>query len=43
LAPIEAVPAQPAKARRLNVFEIHGYLRMRADYFSNLALGDLDE
>jgi uncharacterized protein (TIGR04551 family) len=43
LAPIEAVPAQPAKARRLNVFEIHGYLRMRADYFSNLALGALDE
>ena len=43
LKPIEAVPAQPAKARRLNLFEMHGYLRMRTDYHSNLNLGASNE
>lgn len=38
LAPIEPVPAQPARARRLQIFEMHGYLRLRADYFNQLDL-----
>ena len=39
LAPIETVPAQPPQARRLQLFEFHGYLRLRTDYFNNLTLG----
>ena len=39
LAPIQPIPAQPARDRRLQAFEIHGYLRLRADYFNNLTLG----
>ena len=39
LKPIEAIPAQPPKARRMSMFEIHGYLRLRADYFNRLDLG----
>ncbi|MEM9453740.1 MAG: TIGR04551 family protein [Myxococcota bacterium] len=44
LRPIEAVPAQPARRRRVQLFELHGYMRMRGDYFHrlNLGLSDLD-
>ncbi|MCA9711913.1 MAG: TIGR04551 family protein, partial [Myxococcales bacterium] len=44
LRPIEAVPAQPAQRRRVQLFDLHGYMRMRGDYFHrlNLGLADLD-
>ncbi len=38
LAPVVPVPAQPEGQRRLQLFELHGYLRMRADYFHRLDL-----
>lgn len=39
LAPVTPVPAQPDSRRRLQLFELHGNLRMRADYFHRLDLG----
>ena len=39
LQPIEPVPAQPRGLRQLQLFEVHGYMRMRADYFHRLDLG----
>jgi uncharacterized protein (TIGR04551 family) len=39
LRPIEVVPAQPASRRRVQLFELHGYMRMRGDYFHRLSLG----
>ncbi len=39
LKPIEAVPAQPAGRRRVQLFDLHGYMRMRGDYFHRLSLG----
>lgn len=39
LAPVTAVPAQPEGRRRLQLFELHGNLRMRSDYFHRLDLG----
>ncbi len=39
LAPVVPVPAQPEGLRRLQLFELHGNLRMRADYFHRLDLG----
>lgn len=39
LRPIEAVPAQPAGRRRVQLFDLHGYMRMRGDYFHRLSLG----
>ncbi len=39
LRPIESVPAQPAGKRRLQLFELHGYMRTRGDYFHRLNLG----
>ncbi|TPV95119.1 MAG: TIGR04551 family protein [Myxococcales bacterium FL481] len=39
LLPISRVPAVPEGQRRLQLFEAHGYLRMRADYFHRLHLG----
>ncbi|MFO7565635.1 MAG: hypothetical protein R6X02_23535 [Enhygromyxa sp.] len=38
LAPVVPVPAQPEKRRRLQLFELHGNMRMRADYFHRLDL-----
>ncbi len=38
LAPVVPVPAQPEGRRRAQLFELHGYLRMRADYFHRLDL-----
>jgi hypothetical protein len=38
LAPVVPVPAQPETRRRLQLFELHGNLRMRADYFYRLDL-----
>lgn len=38
LAPVVPVPAQPETRRRAQFFELHGYLRMRADYFHRLGL-----
>lgn len=38
LAPVVPVPAQPETRRRAQLFELHGYLRMRADYFHRLDL-----
>ena len=38
LTPIVPVPAQPEGRRRLQLFELHGNLRMRADYFHRLDL-----
>ncbi|HVI00197.1 MAG TPA: TIGR04551 family protein [Enhygromyxa sp.] len=38
LAPVVPVPAQPESRRRLQLFELHGNLRMRADYFHRLDL-----
>ncbi|PRP91818.1 hypothetical protein ENSA5_52550 [Enhygromyxa salina] len=38
LAPVVSVPAQPEGRRRLQLFELHGNLRMRADYFHRLDL-----
>jgi hypothetical protein len=39
LRPIEAVPAQPQRFRRIQLFELGGYLRVRADYFHRLGMG----
>lgn len=39
LAPTRAVPAFPRPYRRLRLFELHGYLRARSDYFHRLSLG----
>ncbi len=39
LRPIEAVPAQPARFRRIQLFELGGYMRVRADYFHRPNLG----
>jgi uncharacterized protein (TIGR04551 family) len=39
LQPIEAIPAEPAPRRRVQLFEAHGYMRMRGDYFHRLDLG----
>ncbi|HET6583879.1 MAG TPA: TIGR04551 family protein [Nannocystaceae bacterium] len=39
LRPIEAVPAQPQRFRRIQLFELNGYLRVRGDYFHRLGLG----
>jgi hypothetical protein len=39
LAPVVSVPAQPEGRRRLQLFELHGNLRMRSDYFHRLDLG----
>lgn len=39
LAPTKAVPAFPRPFRRLKLFELHGYLRVRSDYFHRLSLG----
>jgi len=36
LQPIEPVPAQPRWWRRVQLFDLHGYMRMRADYFHRL-------
>jgi len=41
LRPIEEVAAQPARRRRVQLFDLHGYMRMRGDYFHRLNL-DLD-
>ncbi|WP_146659393.1 TIGR04551 family protein [Enhygromyxa salina] len=38
LAPVVPVPAQPEGRRRLQLFELHGNLRMRADFFHRLDL-----
>ena len=42
LRPIEPVPAEPEHRRQLQIFEVHGYLRMRGDYFHRLDLGLAD-
>ncbi|MCX4247363.1 TIGR04551 family protein [Paraliomyxa miuraensis] len=42
LRPIEEVPAQPPSRRRVQLFELGGYLRMRGDYFHRLNLGLAD-
>ena len=39
LRPIEEVRAQPARRRRVQLFDLHGYMRMRGDYFHRLHLG----
>lgn len=39
LQPIEPVPAQPRGLRQLQLFELHGYMRMRGDYFHRPDLG----
>lgn len=39
LRPIEPVPATPRRLRRLELFDLNGYMRMRADYFHRLGLG----
>lgn len=39
LRPIESVPAQPARFRRIQLFELGGYMRVRADYFHRPSLG----
>ena len=36
LRPIEPVPAQPRRRRRVQLFDLDGYFRMRADYFHRL-------
>lgn len=38
LAPVVPVPAQPENRRRLQLFELHGNMRMRGDYFHRLDL-----
>ncbi len=43
LRPIEAVPAQPQRFRRLQLFELNGYLRLRGDYFHRLGMGLEDD
>lgn len=39
LQPIEPVPAQPRGLRQLQIFEVHGYMRMRGEYFHRPDLG----
>ncbi|MEX1364468.1 MAG: hypothetical protein AB1Z98_15185, partial [Nannocystaceae bacterium] len=39
LRPIEEVAAQPARRRRVQMFDLHGYMRMRGDFFHRLNLG----
>jgi len=39
LAPVVPVPAQPEARRRVQLFELHGNMRMRGDYFHRLDLG----
>ncbi len=39
LRPIQEVPAEPQSRRRVQFFELHGYMRMRADLFQKLNLG----
>ena len=39
LRPIEPVPATPRRLRRLELFDLNGYMRMRGDYFHRLGLG----
>jgi len=39
LRPIEPVAAQPERQRRIMLFDLHGYMRMRGDYFHRLNLG----
>ncbi len=42
LKPIQAIPAQPKVRRRLQFFELNGYMRMRADMFHRLHLNNVD-
>ena len=39
LRPIEPVPAQPQKYRRIQLFDLGGYMRVRTDYFHRPHLG----
>ncbi|MBX7078191.1 MAG: TIGR04551 family protein [Nannocystaceae bacterium] len=39
LRPIEPVPAQPQRFRRIQLFDLGGYMRARADYFHRPYLG----
>lgn len=39
LRPIEEVPALPPRRRRVQLFELDGYMRLRSDYFHRLDLG----
>ncbi|MBK6921146.1 MAG: TIGR04551 family protein [Deltaproteobacteria bacterium] len=39
LRPIEPVPAQPQRFRRIQLFDVAGYMRVRADYFHRPYLG----
>lgn len=39
LRPIEEVPAVAPTRRRVQLFDLHGYMRMRSDYFHRLNLG----
>jgi uncharacterized protein (TIGR04551 family) len=39
LRPIEEVPAAPQRRRKIALFDLHGYFRMRGDYFHRLNLG----
>jgi uncharacterized protein (TIGR04551 family) len=39
LRPIEPVPATPKRRRRIQLFDLHGYMRMRGDYFHRPNLG----
>ncbi len=39
LQPIDPVPAQPRGLRRLQLFELHGYMRTRGDYFHRMDMG----
>lgn len=42
LRPIEPVAAQPERRRRIMLFDLHGYMRVRGDYFHRLNLGLAD-
>lgn len=39
LRPIEPVPAQPQRFRRIQLFDLGGYMRVRGDYFHRPNLG----
>lgn len=39
LRPIEPVPAQPQRYRRIQLFDLTGYMRVRTDYFHRPHLG----
>ncbi|HFE45399.1 MAG TPA: TIGR04551 family protein [Nannocystis exedens] len=39
LQPIDPVPAQPRGLRRLQLFELHGNMRTRGDYFHRMDMG----